>query len=80
MGPSERRRHLFFDHPTDAVPGPQIIPVPTVPSGPRSGFRQGKVDLADSETVCCFLCLVTPGKILSIYFKRFGEESRLNEL
>lgn len=38
VGPFERRRDVFSDHQTDALPGPQIIPVPAVPSGTRPRF------------------------------------------
>lgn len=34
----ERRRDVFPDDPTDAVPRPQVVPVPPEPGGPRARF------------------------------------------
>lgn len=43
VGPAQRRRHLLPHHPADAVPGPEIFPVPFVPGRPRPGLGQGEV-------------------------------------
>jgi len=41
VDPTQCRRDVFFNDETDAVSRPQIISVPTEPSGPRARLRQG---------------------------------------
>lgn len=43
VGSAQRRRHLLPHYPADAVPGPEIFPVPFVPGRPRPGLGQGEV-------------------------------------
>lgn len=43
VGAVERGRHVLREHPADAVPGAQVLPVPSLlPGGARARLRQGE--------------------------------------
>lgn len=43
VGAAERGRHVLREHPTDAVPGAQVLPVPSLlPGRARTRLRQGE--------------------------------------
>lgn len=42
VGAAERGGHLLPDHPADALQGPQVLPLPSLPGRPRPGLGQGE--------------------------------------